>query len=159
MQPLPANNRLSVHADFDVPATMRDGTVLRANVFRPDDDGAGRYPVLLMRLPYGKDLPLGNGLINPALVARRGYVVVVQDVRGTFASEGEFYPFINEARDGADTVAWAAQLPGANGEVGMYGGSYMGLTQWAAAREQPPALQSPGPDDYLGGAASRRHLA
>jgi putative CocE/NonD family hydrolase len=124
---------------------MRDGTVLRANVFRPDDGGAGTYPVLLMRLPYGKDFPLGSSLVNPAQVARRGYVVVVQDVRGTFTSGGEFSPFVDEGQDGADTVAWAATLPGANGVVGMYGGSYMGFTQWAAARQQPPALRAIAP--------------
>lgn len=131
-----------VRANFDVPATMRDGVVLRANVFRPDDGGDGRYPVLLMRLPYGKDFPLGSSLINPAQVARRGYIVVVQDVRGTFTSEGEFDPMRNEDTDGADTIAWAAALPGANGIVGMFGGSYMGFTQWAAAREAPPALKA-----------------
>src|SRR5215469_2599881 len=91
-----------VRADFDVPATMRDGKVLRANVFRPDDGGAGTYPVLLMRMPYGKDFPLGSSLVNPVQVARRGYIVVVQDVRGTFTSGGEFHPFIYEAADGAD---------------------------------------------------------
>lgn len=131
-----------VRANFDVPATMRDGVVLRANVFRPDDGDVGRYPVLLMRLPYGKDFPLGSSLLNPAQVARRGYVVVVQDVRGTFTSEGDFDPMRNEDTDGADTVAWAAALPGANGVVGMFGGSYMGFTQWAAARESPPALRA-----------------
>lgn len=134
-----------VRADFDVPATMRDGVVLRANVFRPDDAGEGRFPVLLMRLPYGKDFPLGSSLIDPAQAARRGYVVVVQDVRGTFTSEGEFDPMRNEDADGADSVAWAAALPGANGSVGMFGGSYMGFTQWAAAREAPAALHAMAP--------------
>jgi putative CocE/NonD family hydrolase len=134
-----------VRADFDVPATMRDGVVLRANVFRPDDAGEGRYPVLLMRLPYGKDFPLGSSLINPAQAARRGYIVVVQDVRGTFTSEGEFDPMRNEGADGADSVAWAAALPGSNGSVGMFGGSYMGFTQWAAAREAPAALHAMAP--------------
>lgn len=131
-----------VRADFDVPATMRDGVVLRANVFSPDDGGEGRYPVLLMRLPYGKDFPLGSSLINPPLVARLGYIIVVQDVRGTFTSGGEFDPMRNESADGADTVAWAATLPGSNGSVGMFGGSYMGFTQWAAAREAPDALKA-----------------
>jgi putative CocE/NonD family hydrolase len=145
MQSMPTSPQPSVHADFDVPATMRDGTVLRANIFRPDDGGAGTYPVLLMRMPYGKDFPLGSSLINPAQVARRGYIVVVQDVRGTFTSGGEFYPFVHEGADGADTVAWAASLPGSDGVVGMYGGSYMGFTQWAAAREQPAALRAIAP--------------
>ncbi|MBV9257175.1 MAG: CocE/NonD family hydrolase, partial [Ktedonobacteraceae bacterium] len=111
-----------VTIDFDVPARMRDGVVLRANVYRPV--GEGKWPVLLTRLPYGKDLPLGNALMDPAQVARRGYVVVVQDTRGRFTSEGEWDPMRNEILDGEDSVAWAAQLPYGNGDVGMYGISY-----------------------------------
>jgi putative CocE/NonD family hydrolase len=145
---------LGVRADFDLPMTLRDGTMLRANVFRPvpmaapDDGGQAAsttYPVLLMRLPYGKDFPLGSSTLNPVQVARRGYIVVVQDVRGTFTAEGDFFPFMHEGTDGADAVAWAAALPGANGVVGMYGASYMGFTQWAAAREQPSALKAIAP--------------
>ncbi len=130
----------SVQVDFDVPATMRDGTVLRANVFRPIGDGP--FPVLLTRLPYGKDFPLGNAVLNAYQAARRGYIVVVQDTRGRFTSEGEWHPFIHERADGYDSVEWAAQLPGATGDVGMYGASYFGFTQWAAAREQPPHLRA-----------------
>ncbi|HET8626347.1 MAG TPA: CocE/NonD family hydrolase [Thermomicrobiales bacterium] len=126
--------------DFDVPATMRDGTTLRANVYRPADEG--HWPVLLTRLPYGKDLPLGTAMLDPVQAARRGYVVVVQDTRGRFTSEGEWYPFRHEGEDGFDTVAWAAALPHADGQVGMYGGSYFGFTQWSAALQQPPALQA-----------------
>ncbi len=129
--------------DFDVPATMRDGTTLRANVYRPA--GEGKWPVLLTRLPYGKDFPLGSSFLDPVQVARRGYVVVVQDTRGRSASEGEWAPFINEAQDGYDTVAWAAQLPASNGSVGMYGISYFGFTQWATAVLQPPALKAIAP--------------
>jgi putative CocE/NonD family hydrolase len=142
MQPQPP---IGVHVDFNVPATMRDGTVLRANVYRPDDGGAATYPVLLTRLPYGKDLPSGSSVLDPAQAARRGYIVAVQDVRGTFASEGAFAPFQNEADDGADTVAWAAMLPGANGSVAMYGASYFGYTQWAAASRHPAALRAIAP--------------
>lgn len=142
MQP---TTKSGVRAEFDVPATMRDGVILRANVFRPDDGGEGRYPVLLMRLPYGKDLPLGTSLLEPSQTARRGYIVVIQDVRGTFTSDGDFDPMRNEAEDGADTVAWASTLPGSNGDVAMYGGSYMGFTQWAAAREAPTALKAMAP--------------
>ena len=95
--------------DFDVEAKMRDGTTLRANVFRPAGDG--QWAVLLTRLPYGKDFPIGSSVLDPAQVARRGYVVIVQDTRGRSTSEGEWVPFINEALDGVDTIAWAAQLP------------------------------------------------
>jgi len=129
--------------DFDVPATMLDGIVLRANIYRPV--GEGQWPVLLTRLPYGKDLPGGTAFLDPAQVARRGYVVVVQDTRGRSASEGEWVPFVNEAQDGYDTVEWAAQLPQSNGSVGMYGISYFGFTQWATAVLQPPALKAMAP--------------
>lgn len=119
---------------------MRDGTVLRANVYRPLADGLS--PVLLTRLPYGKDLPLGTSMLDPVQAARRGYMVVVQDTRGRFTSDGDWEPFRCEAEDGYDTVAWAAGLRGADGQVGMYGGSYFGNTQWMAAIEQAPALKA-----------------
>ncbi len=129
--------------DFDVEAHMRDGTTLRANVFRPAGDG--QWPVLLTRLPYGKDFPAGNSVLDPAQAARRGYVVIVQDTRGRSTSEGEWVPFINEALDGVDTIEWAAQLPYSNGIVGMYGISYFGFTQWSSAVLQPPALKAIAP--------------
>src|SRR5215467_2535941 len=129
--------------DFDVETQMRDGIILRANVYRPA--GEGRWPVLLTRLPYGKDLPLGGSILDPAQAARRGYVVIVQDTRGRFMSEGEWVPFINEALDGVDTIEWAAQLPYSNGIVGMYGISYFGFTQWSSAVHQPPALKALAP--------------
>jgi putative CocE/NonD family hydrolase len=134
-----------IQVEFDVPATMRDGVVLRANVYRPDDGGSGRYPVLLSRLPYGKDLPMGSSALDPVQAARRGYIVVVQDVRGRFTSDGEWFPLINEGPDGAETVAWAASLPGSSGAVAMYGGSYHGFTQWAAAAHGAPALRAIAP--------------
>src|SRR5919199_5019891 len=119
-----------VLVDLDVPAAMRDGVRLRANVYRPPE---GRWPVLLTRLPYGKDLPVAAAAPGPVQAARRGYVVIVQDTRGRLASEGEFRPFETEAEDGVDTIAWAAGLPYADGQVGMYGLSYFGFTQWSAA--------------------------
>ncbi|HET9918615.1 MAG TPA: CocE/NonD family hydrolase [Ktedonobacteraceae bacterium] len=129
-----------ITVDFDVPARMRDGVTLRANVYRPV--GEGRWPVLLTRLPYGKDLPSIGGVLDPTQAARRGYVVIVQDTRGRFTSEGEWEPMRREAEDGYDTIEWAAQLPYSNGEVGMYGASYFGFTQWSAATLQPPALKA-----------------
>lgn len=126
--------------EFDVPAIMRDGTVLRANVYRPAGDG--QWPVLLTRLPYGKDFPLGTSVLEPSQVARRGYVVVVQDTRGRFSSSGEWDPMRNEAIDGVDTIEWAAKLPYSTGSVGMYGASYFGFTQWSAAVHTPPALKA-----------------
>lgn len=130
----------SVSVDLDVPVEVRDGTILRANVYRPT--GGGRWPVLLTRLPYGKDLPLGSLAIDPVQAARRGFAVVVQDTRGRFTSGGDWYPVVNEAEDGFDTVAWAAAQPFSDGEVGMYGASYFGYTQWSAATQQPPALKA-----------------
>ncbi len=133
----------AISVEFDVPAPMRDGTVLRANVYRPA--GEGRWPVLLTRLPYGKDLPLGSSILDPVQAARRGYVVIVQDTRGCGASDGDWYPFRLESDDGVDTIAWAAALPYADGQVGMYGASYFGYTQWSAAIQQPPALKALAP--------------
>jgi putative CocE/NonD family hydrolase len=129
-----------IAVDFDVPAQMRDGVVLRANIYRPA--GEGQWPVLLTRLPYGKDLPLGSAIMDPTQVARRGYVVIVQDTRGRSTSEGAWEPMRNEVLDGEDSVAWAAQLPYSNGAVGMYGISYFGFTQWAAAIQRPAALKA-----------------
>ena len=146
-----------IAVEFNVPATMRDGVVLRANVYRPTGDG--QWPVLLTRLPYGKDLPLGTSAMDPVQAARRGYVIVVQDTRGRMASEGDWYPYRYEPLDGVDTIAWAAQLPYSNGIVGMYGASYYGYTQWLAAIHQPPALKAMVPyityNDHLNGGAFR----
>jgi putative CocE/NonD family hydrolase len=135
-----ANGSENLTVDFNVPAEMRDGTILRANIYRPAGDGL--WPVLLTRLPYGKDLPSGSEVLDPVQAARRGYMVIVQDTRGTNASEGEWYPFLSEADDGVDTIAWAAQLPHSTSQVGMYGASYFGYTQWVAAVQQPPALKA-----------------
>jgi putative CocE/NonD family hydrolase len=129
----------TITVEFDVPAQMRDGTTLRANIFRPVD--AGRYPVLLTRTPYGKDF-FRDSMPDPVTAARQGYVVIVQDTRGRFTSDGDWRPFDCEAEDGFDTIAWAAGLPYADGQVGMFGLSYFGFTQWAAATLQPPALRA-----------------
>ena len=133
----------SVTVEVDVPAQMRDGTVLRANVYRPG--GEGPWPVLLARTPYDKDAGPGLEGIDPIAAARRGFMVVTQDTRGRFASDGEWSPFRFEREDGYDTVEWAAQLPGSNGRVGMYGDSYVGNTQWMAAVEAPPSLAAIAP--------------
>ena len=129
-----------ITVDFDITAKMRDGIILRANIYRPA--GEGQWPVLLTRLPYGKDFSLGTSWVDPVQVARRGYVVIVQDTRGRFTSEGEWVPFIKEEFDGVDTIEWAAKLPYSNGKVGMYGISYYGFTQWSAAVHQPAALKA-----------------
>ena len=131
---------MRVIVDKHVDVAMRDGTRLKANVYRPDD--GERHPVLLTRLPYGKDLGLATSLVDPIRAAERGYIVVAQDVRGRFRSEGTFTPFEDEFHDGYDTVEWAARLPGADGQVVMFGASYFGMTQWQAAVERPPHLKT-----------------
>jgi hypothetical protein len=113
---------------------MRDGTILRADIYRPKQ--AGRYPVLLQRTPYNK--VNGGGFGYRAAAA--GYVVIVQDVRGRYTSDGEWYTFKYESNDGYDTVEWAAALPYSDGRVGMWGGSYVGATQMLAAIAHPPHL-------------------
>jgi hypothetical protein len=118
---------------------MRDGVHLRANILRPA--GGGRFPVLVYRTPYGKDNALMEYMTFRHAV-ERGYAVVVQDVRGRYASEGEFRPYENEGRDGFDTIEWAAQQPWSDGQVGTFGLSYPGAVQWLAAMENPPHLQA-----------------
>ncbi|HEY6338956.1 MAG TPA: CocE/NonD family hydrolase [Candidatus Sulfotelmatobacter sp.] len=115
-------------------AKMRDGVVLRADIYRPKADG--KFPVLLQRTPYDKRSSSSFGVE----AAARGYVVIIQDVRGRYSSEGEWYTFKHESDDGYDTVEWAAALPYSNGKVGMFGGSYVGATQMLAAIAHPPHL-------------------
>ncbi len=137
VEPFPGMPQVTV--ERDVPCRARDGVTLYADVYRPAEGGP--YPVLLMREPYDKNTAqTGSGYNHPSWWARQGWVVVVQDCRGRFRSEGEFYPFVNEARDGYDAVEWAARLPGADGRVAMYGFSYPGATQLLAATERPPSL-------------------
>ncbi len=112
----------------------RDGITLRADVYRPA--GEGKFPVLLQRTPYNK----ANTADFARKAARAGFVVVAQDVRGRFTSEGDWYPFKYEEADGYDAVEWAANLPNANGKVGMFGGSYVGATQMLTAVGHPPHL-------------------
>jgi putative CocE/NonD family hydrolase len=122
----------------DVSVRMRDGVTLYADIYRPTT--AGKFPVLLMRTPYGKSearTPSETAFYPP-----HGYIVVVQDTRGRFKSKGEFYPYFNEAKDGYDTIEWAARLPGSDGQVAMVGQSYSGLVQYLAAKERPPSLKA-----------------
>ena len=123
----------------DVAVRVRDGTVLRADVLRPA--GAGRFPVLVYRTPYGKQEAVReHGTFGRAVA--RGYAVVVQDVRGRYASAGTFDPYRNEGRDGYDTIEWAAAQPWSDGRVGTFGLSYPGAVQWLAALESPPHLRA-----------------
>jgi hypothetical protein len=132
--PAAAAENHEVVVERNVPAKMRDGATLRADIYRPKVEG--KFPVLLVRTPYDKTGETSFGLKGAA----RGYVVIAQDVRGRFTSEGEWYTFKNESQDGYDTVEWAAALPYSNGKVGMFGGSYVGATQYLAAIAKPPHL-------------------
>jgi putative CocE/NonD family hydrolase len=129
-----AAENFEVQVERGVAVRMRDGITLRADIYRPKAEG--RFPVLLQRTPYNKAGGLEFGLTGAA----RGYVVIFQDVRGRYTSEGEWYPFKHESEDGYDTVEWAAALPYSSGKIGMFGGSYVGATQMLTAIAHPPHL-------------------
>jgi putative CocE/NonD family hydrolase len=130
-----AQKTLIVERDVDV--KMRDGIILRADVYRLDTPEP--LPVLLQRTPYGKAFTQTTFAL---MAAERGYAVVNQDTRGRWASEGDGYPLVHEKYDGYDTVEWAAQQLWSNGKVGMFGLSYMGYTQFTAAVTHPPSLRT-----------------
>jgi uncharacterized protein len=124
----------------NIMAKMRDGVKLAGDLYRPDTDE--KYPAILMRTPYNKDgMEQCKDYSNPYLLAERGYNVFIQDVRGCYHSEGVLKSTgENEINDGYDTVEWAAAQSWCNGRVGMYGLSYFGYTQLAAAEQRPPHL-------------------
>lgn len=130
----------AVRLEKNVPAEMRDGVILRADVYRPEAEGT--FPALLRRTPYSKSSE-GSAERFESLAAD-GLVVVVQDTRGRYASEGVAVPH-DEAEDGYDTVEWVASLPYVNGRVGMWGGSYLATTQLTAAGLAPPHLVAIAP--------------
>lgn len=118
------------------PVPMRDGVKLYADVYLPRAEG--RYPTLIVRTPYG----VQRDGAHEALIkfAQNGYAAVMNDTRGRYESEGLWEPFRNEAKDGYDTIQWAAKQPWSNGKVATQGGSYLGHVQWRAASLQPPNL-------------------
>ena len=130
----PGQPSSGITIERNVVMKTRDGVALRADIYRPA--GEGTFPVLLQRTPYNKV----NAAEFGSTAAGRGFMVVVQDVRGRYQSDGQWYPFKNETADGYDTVEWAAVLPHSNGKVGMFGGSYVGATQMLAAIGHPPHL-------------------
>lgn len=121
-----------------------DGVRLDADCYRPAYSAPeDPLPVLLMRQPYGRAIASTVVYAHPSWYAAQGYMVIIQDVRGRGSSEGDFRLFANETADSLETIAWAAQLPGSNGRVGMYGFSYQGMTQLYGAKA--PALVTLAP--------------
>ena len=126
-----------ITALFDLRCPMRDGVELMTDVLMPTEGGP--FPTAITRTPYDRaeevyQLP---GVID---LAQRGFAVVSQDTRGRFDSGGDWYPFGSEANDGEDALKWAAAQPWSNGRLGMFGASYVGLTQWQAAQSGDPSL-------------------
>lgn len=119
-----------VRVERDVMVPVSDGTRMATDIYFPA--GLAQAPVILVRTPYGKKGKglIGGGSSTERLLAQRGYIVVVQDVRGRYGSEGNFYPFIRDGEDGQDVIAWIEGREWFNGKLGTYGGSYLGATQW-----------------------------
>jgi len=134
----PKKRAIKVVSQLNVDTPMRDGVILKSNVFRPDHGGP--YPVLVMRTPYGK--PAG-GMDR---FVKAGYIVVTQDARGRYSSGGDWESFVrfetHDAEDGFDTVQWASELPNSTGQVGTFGASYNAFLQWRLAALHPPALKA-----------------
>ena len=121
----------AVQVEHDLRAPMHDGVELGADLYRPQ--GAGAFPTVAIRMPYGKQTPeMGMRQVGEWL-ARKGYACLVQDVRGKFSSGGVFDPGVNEVEDGKATVEWITRQPWSDGRVGLWGESYYGFTSFAAA--------------------------
>ena len=137
----PSQETYEVHTQANVPVQMRDGIVLMADVHRPARNGQpldGPFPALLERTPYNKSAE--SRVLEAAFFATRGYVTVVQDTRGRFASQGGFSKYVNEGEDGYDTVEWLSSQSWCSGKVGTYGTSYGSHMQAALASLDPPGL-------------------
>ena len=144
----------SITYEPNLEITLRDGVKTYADLYKPS--GPGKYPVLLCRTPYDKtSIASKTGFLDAIKAAERGYAIVIQDVRGRFSSEGKFYAFTSEIEDGFDSVEWAASQNWSTGKVGMFGSSYVGATQWLAAKAKPPSLIAIAPtvtaSDYHNG--------
>ena len=135
--PCVAKENYAVKVDHNVSVKMRDGVILRGDIFRPDAEG--KFPALLQRTPYRRS-SWGFDIDFAQRAASQGYVVFLQDVRGRYTSDGDWAPFVHESEDGYDTIEWLAAQPYSNGKVGMFGGSYVGATQMLAAISNPPHL-------------------
>jgi putative CocE/NonD family hydrolase len=137
------SHRYEVTVDDSLELRLADGVVLRSTVWRPR--GPDRFPVILIRTPYNRQHGQDHVFAHPSWYASYGFAVVAQDIRGRWTSDGVFEPFLDEARDGLETIAWAASLPFSNGRVGMTGMSYPGLAQLHAAAQNPEPLKAFAP--------------
>ena len=139
----PKNSNIEFISNLEIP--MRDGTKTFCDLYIPKSENS--TPVLLQRTPYNKSSPQSRSgsSVDPIIAAQNGFATVIQDVRGRFSSHGEFYPLINEIDDGYDSIEWISNQNWSDGKVGMYGGSYVGATQWLAAISGHPALSAIAP--------------
>jgi putative CocE/NonD family hydrolase len=135
------SSSVTVERHLSIP--MRDGVLLAADLYRPS--GSGALPTLLQRTPYNKSGPNGVFQAYALRAAEAGFAVIVQDVRGRFNSSGNFTAFDQEQLDGYDTCEWITGQTWSNGRIGMFGGSYVGLTQWQAVLAGAPGLQAIAP--------------
>ncbi|MCL1838758.1 MAG: CocE/NonD family hydrolase, partial [Propionibacteriaceae bacterium] len=145
---------MRVLIDKEIRVQMSDGVTLATDVYRPQT--RQQLPTLVQRTPYDKNSPSSaNASVDVVRATAAGYAVVIQDVRGRYGSQGRFEPFVNEASDGAETLAWVRAQPWSNGVLGMIGPSYVGATQWLAASSGPAGLGAIAPmvtgDDYFEG--------
>ena len=146
----------SIRVDRDIPMTMRDGVVLRADVYRPED--SEKHPAIVVRTPYSKVMGGDSDFLPAVHAAFAGYAFVIQDTRGRFESEGEFMPGAPEGADGYDTIEAVATESWCDGNVGTFGGSYLGRNQWQAAIEDPPHLKAIAPQITTAGPLSDSRL-
>ncbi len=137
----PKPNAYGMRAYYNIPTPMRDSTVLYSDLYLPEKEG--KYPVIIIRYPYDKsDIKRQWHIYDPAIYIERGYGVMVQDVRGTGESEGDFFPWVSDGKDGYDTVEWTASQKWCDGNVGMMGLSFFGFSQMVTAVERPPHLKA-----------------
>ena len=139
------SHNLKIEIEKNIAIPMRDGTRLKGDLYRPA--GASEYPTLLQRTPYNKELwPITAMTLDPVRAAEAGFAVLIQDVRGRWASEGEvFFPYRDEEQDAFDSIEWITRQSFSNKQVGCYGLSYMGGTSWLAAASGHEALKAISP--------------
>jgi uncharacterized protein len=137
----------SIHIDYAYSTEVRDGTILRADIYRPADNG--KHPAIIFRTPYERHSVLSWCFLPVIEAALSGYAIVIQNLRGTWDSEGKSglgdTSLTIESKDGYDSIEWIASQNWCDGNVGSAGGSYMGLLQWITARENPPHLKAISP--------------